>query len=61
MATHSSVLAWKNPTDRGAWRVKVAKIQRAAKFQGAAKIQGVLKIQAFLKGGPKRSLRQVTK
>ena len=23
MATHSSILAWKNPMDRGAWRVAV--------------------------------------
>jgi len=23
MATHSSVLAWENPTDRGAWRATV--------------------------------------
>ena len=23
MATHSSILAWKNPTDRGAWRAAV--------------------------------------
>ena len=23
MATHSSVLAWKNPTDRGAWLATV--------------------------------------
>ena len=22
MATHSSILAWKNPTDGGAWRAK---------------------------------------
>ena len=33
MATHSSVLAWKNPTDRGAWHVRVAKIQGVAKIQ----------------------------
>ena len=23
MATHSSILAWKNPVDRGAWRATV--------------------------------------
>ena len=23
MATHSSILAWKNPMDRGAWQVTV--------------------------------------
>ena len=23
MATHSSILAWKNPMDRGAWRATV--------------------------------------
>ena len=23
MATHSSILAWKNPTDRGAWQAAV--------------------------------------
>ena len=23
MATHSSILAWKNPTDRGTWQAKV--------------------------------------
>ena len=23
MATHSSILAWKNPIDRGAWRATV--------------------------------------
>ena len=25
MATHSSILAWRIPTDRGAWLAKVAK------------------------------------
>ena len=55
MATHTSVLAWKNPTNRGAWYVRVAKIQ------GVAEIQGVAKIQGFLKDRPKRSLSQVTK
>ena len=55
MTTHSSVLAWKNPTNRGAWYV------RGAKIQGVAEIQGVAKIQGFLKDRPKRSLSQVTK
>ena len=44
-----------NPTNRGAWYVRVAKIQ------GVAEIQGVAKIQGFLKDRPKRSLSQVTK
>ena len=30
MATHSSILAWKNPMDRGAWQ---AKVRRVAKNQ----------------------------
>ena len=28
MATHSSILAWKNPTDRGAWWATVNGLQR---------------------------------
>ena len=28
MATHSSILAWKNPMDRGAWRATVRRITR---------------------------------
>ena len=28
MATHSSILAWKNPMDRGAWRATVHRVAR---------------------------------
>ena len=28
MATHSSVLAWKNPMDRGAWRATVHRVTK---------------------------------
>ena len=35
MATHSSILAWRIPTDRGAWR---------------ATVHGVAKSQAWLSG-----------
>ena len=28
MATHSSILAWKNPMDRGAWRAAVHEITK---------------------------------
>ena len=26
MATHSSILAWRNPTDRGAWQATVREV-----------------------------------
>ena len=29
MATHSSILAWKNPMDRGAWQATVHGVARA--------------------------------
>ena len=29
MATHSSILAWKNPMDRGAWQASVHGVARA--------------------------------
>ena len=29
MATHSSILAWKNPMDRGAWQATVHWVERA--------------------------------
>ena len=28
MATHSSILAWKNPTDRGAWRPTIHRVAK---------------------------------
>ena len=28
MATHSSILAWKNPTDRGAWWARVHRVAK---------------------------------
>ena len=28
MATHSSVLAWKNPMDRGAWWARVHEVEK---------------------------------
>ena len=28
MATHSSILAWKNPMDRGAWQATVHKVAK---------------------------------
>ena len=28
MATHSSILAWKNPMDRGAWRATVQRVTK---------------------------------
>ena len=31
MATHSSILAWKNPMDKGAWRATVLGLQRAGR------------------------------
>ena len=33
-ATHSSVLAWKTPTDRGAWRAAVHGITRGRHSEG---------------------------
>ena len=29
MATHSSILAWRIPTDRGAWRAKVQGVEKS--------------------------------
>ena len=29
MATHSSILAWKNPIDRGAWRATVYEVAKS--------------------------------
>ena len=29
MATHSSIFAWENPTDRGLWRVTVHGVTRS--------------------------------
>ena len=29
MATHSSILAWKNPMKRGAWRAAVYKVAKS--------------------------------
>ena len=31
MATHSSILAWKNPTDRGAWPATVHEVAKIRK------------------------------
>jgi len=32
MATHSSILAWKNPMDRGAWQAKSIRLQRVGHY-----------------------------
>ena len=29
MATHSSILAWRNPMDRGAWRAAVHRVTKS--------------------------------
>ena len=29
LATHSNILAWKNPMDRGAWRATVHKVTKS--------------------------------
>ena len=29
MTTHSSILAWENPTDRGAWRATVHEVSKS--------------------------------
>ena len=29
MATHSSILAWKNPTDKGAWQAMVHRVTKS--------------------------------
>ena len=36
MATHSSILAWRIPKDRGAWRAAVRGVARV-RYDGAAK------------------------
>ena len=33
MATHSSILAWKNPMDRGAWRATVCGVTKSQTWQ----------------------------
>ena len=40
MATHSSILAWRNPMDRGAWR---AAAHRVTKSQTQLSICGLLR------------------
>ena len=33
MATHSNILAWKNPMDRGAWRATVRRVAQSDKTE----------------------------